>query len=217
MFRLLLVAAAASGFVFTTPAAFAGTLSSYTLPSGAVVPVNTQVPNNFHNISPNPNVFSLPGTTEPALSFDNLNPIDIVFSGQQSVGLTSYFVQDSVTNQSGADWSGFWLQIGIGTGANFQGDLNGNVNSQLTTFSAFPPAPTASAFTLLGAQPIKTLKWLGGAVPAGGRLELSFTIDAADIPIPFTLRQFPIAVPEPTTIVLFVVGATGLLIASLRI
>jgi len=215
MFRFLLAAAAALRFVCMTQAGFAGTISSYTLPSGAVVPVNTQVVNNFPVTLPNPNVLSLQGTSDPALIFNSFGPVDIDFSKQQPVGVTTYIVHESVVNQTGVDWNGFWIQIGFDTGFGFRGDQTGNVNGTITCFSAFSPAPTASAFTVLGGTPSSTLKWSAGTVPAGGKADFSFSIEVSEQPT-FILRQFPIAVPEPATIVLVAVGAAGLLIASLR-
>ena len=120
MFRLLLIAAtAALGFICTTRAGFAGTISSYTLPSGVVVPVNTAAANNFPVTLPNPNLLSLPGTSDPALIFNNVNPVDIVFSGQSSNGATTYFVHETVVNHPGSTGTVSGYSLESAPGRNF--------------------------------------------------------------------------------------------------
>jgi hypothetical protein len=216
MFRLFLVAAAAAlGFVCSTQAAFAATITSYTLPSGAIIPVSTPQPNITFGQSANPNVISLPGASAPSISFDSLNPIDIPFACNASSGVTEYFIQEIVSNHSGVDWNGFKLLLGIGTGATFSGPFT--ASSTITTFGypPFAPAPTSSTFSTLG-PPSIIMEWSGAVLPSGADMNLTLSILATDFPLNLTLRSFPIAVPEPATIVLFAVGAAGLLIANLR-
>jgi hypothetical protein len=214
MFRLLLVAvAAALGIVCTTQAAFAATITSYTMPSGAIIPVSTPQPNTVAGLSANPNVISLPGTSAPSVSFDSLNPVDIPFAGNTSNGATGYFFQEVVSNHSNVDWNGFELVIGTGAGATFSGPLASSGAISSFIYPPLAPQPTLSTLTTLGTS---IIKWSAVSIPSGTDTNLTFSILMADSLPDITLRQFPIAVPEPATIVLIAVCATGLLIARFR-
>jgi hypothetical protein len=188
--------------------------------NGFAAPVSTRALNNDNVVSGNPNSIALPGTPGPGISVTSLNPIDIVFDMQSSQGTTEYFVDELLTNNTGVAWSGFNMQIGFGTGANFQ--IDGLVNSPLLNnpdFDApnYDPTPTSSGFSQLTTNP-NELTWSGGSVPANGInfLGLGFSLDTPDdllgnVTSAFTLREIPIPVPEPSTLALLTLGADSLL------
>ena len=196
--------------IATVAASLAGSASAriitdFTPPSSAQIPVATPVPDYVNPSTTSPNQVVLPGNAS-TLSFPSLNPVDILFDVQPSAGSTTYFARELIVNNSGLAWSGFELQIGSGVGANytffnaFIPEENyidfGGVN-----YSMAPP-PTASSFAKLGGVFYREVAWSDGVVPVGGTLNLTFSVLTPGAPIGdpnpnFTLRQFPIAVPEP--------------------
>jgi hypothetical protein len=214
-----LIAIIASIAISGSSTALARIITNFTIPGSAAVPVNTAVPNFVNSQSESPNQITIP-LNAPALSFNSVDPIDTAFSVQPSSGSTTYFVQESLKNDSGIAWSGFELQIGVGTGLNYQfpnafiPEENyidfGGVNYSLA------PPPTASTFATRGGIFYRELTWSSGLVPAGGTLNLSFSLLTPGEPIGdpapnFTLRQYPIGVPEPTGALL---SGIGLLIVA---
>jgi hypothetical protein len=187
--------------------------------------LSTPAPNNDNANVSNPNNIPLPGTPGPGLTFSSTAPIDTVFTVQASAGTTEYFVSDLVSNNSGVTWNGFRLQLGTGVGANFS--LGGPVIPEIL-FPDFDtpnldPAPGSTAFATVNATPVE-LSLSNGTLPSGiaSLLSIGFSIDTPDDLIPsgyvnFTLRQFPVSVPEPATLTLLSLGAIALMFARRRL
>ena len=207
-----------------TPRAIARTILNFAVEGFNSPSLATPAPNNDNATASNPNNIPLPGTPGSGLTFISTDPIDTVFSVQVSGGTTEYFVSDLITNNSGATWNGFRLQLGSGIGANFQIGAVVIPEILLPDFDTpnLDPAPSSSAFATVVAAPLE-LSLSNGSLPSGitSHLSIGFSLDVPDDMISggyvnFTLRQFPIAVPEAATLTLSALGAIGLLFARRR-
>jgi len=135
-------------------------------------------------------------------NYVGIGPVDLVFEIADTGGTTEYRVEEGVSNSTGLDWSGYHMELGFGVGAGFVKATSGvgldfdapDYNSPVslgTFFSALP----ATEFDLIGT----------GFMPAAAfNAGILLHIDVPDGITSFTLRQSPIAVPEP---------AAGLLIS----
>lgn len=133
--------------------------------------------------------------------FDRNDYIDIEFTVRPSGLTTEYRVVEFVDNFTGLPWIGYRLQLGFGTGGAFA-PAGGAFGLDFDT--GFPdPPPTSTAMTITTHTP-DTLVFSG--FHAGGLQQYNFRIDVPDFPIPgpttFVLRQTPIPIPEPGTLVL---------------
>ncbi|MHB1035331.1 MAG: choice-of-anchor F family protein [Pirellulales bacterium] len=149
--------------------------------------------------------------TVPIKRFDKPGEIDIVFQVQPSNGVTEYKVFESVDNNTSINWSGYKMQLGSGTGANFVPALPGSgLDFDFPTFDAFP---LSSAFSTV--LPGENVLGFTAGVHSSGSETYQFRIDVPDLSPTgamesFTLRQVPIAVPEPSSLVLLL-GAVACL------
>jgi hypothetical protein len=153
--------------------------------------------------------------TVPLKRFDFSDYIDIEFSLAPSNGVTEYTVSEFVDNNTGVPWSSYLMQLGTGTGANFQlSALNDGLD-----FDTGPPGgndtpPTSGAFPTINRPDEDQLNFSGGAGHGNGAQPYVFRIDVPDLDTGvafghFTLRQIPTAVPEPTALVLAALALVG--------
>lgn len=148
--------------------------------------------------------------------FTSLNPIDIVLKVDPSDGITEYLFAEGIANLTGVTWTDYHIELGFGTGANFQ-------LADPSLFLAFDNSPAADSFEFSTVTPDpnvgQVLKYEGGVVLPNSNLSLNFTIDVPDLisrQIPqFTIRQYP-SVPEPSSIVMIGLGAVGMLLVARR-
>ncbi len=139
----------------------------------------------------------------PIKRFDNNGFIDIEFSVAATAGVTEYLVFESVDNNTGVNWNGYQMYLGFGVGAAFVPSPGGDG----LDFDAplFTTAPTSSVMPIV-ALGEDSLLWSGGVQGAGAE-SYQFRLDVPDLsPFPgvgtFTIRQIPIAVPEPSSVAL---------------
>jgi hypothetical protein len=202
--------------------AHARTITTYQWTARATPSLVTTYALNNDNVTDytNSNRITLPsdeGLVLTAFGPSTFEPMDVVFDLQPSGGSTEYFLQGEFANLTGVSWSGFRLQIGRGTGANFVpiGDVVSPEVQPPRFDLQLDPAPTASKFATVATSPYEIV-WSNGTMEPGFGsvfLGLSFSIDTPDDLLPsggatsFTLRQTPIPVPEPST---FALGALGI-------
>lgn len=182
----------------------AGQITGFTWSSGiasiAGEPVLPPVdPNNDNYVGESPN-----GILLTQKHFFGVNGVaDIVFSVIDSGGTTEYAFAEGVSNGSGLDWDQYRIELGFGEGVGFVPSTPGDgldfdtpdEDSPLD-FSAFFTTPT-----LVGEDVILAT---GGLFPnlAFTTPLFMFTVDVPDGIDSFTLRQIPVAVPEPAGIAL---------------
>jgi len=182
----------------------AGAITGFTWSSGiasiAGDPVDPPVdPNNDNVVGASPN-----GILVTQKDFFGVNGVaDIVFNVVDTGGTTEYAVAEGVSNSSGIDWSQYRIELGFGVGTAFvpstAGDgLDFDTPDQDSPFdfSAFFSTPT-----LVGEDVILATSGLFPYLAFTTPL-FQFSIDVPDGISNFTLRQIPIAVPEPTSVAL---------------
>ena len=154
----------------------------------------------------------------PIKRFDATGYIDLVFNVRDSIlpgrvgGTTEYLVYESVDNNTFVNWSSYTIELGSGVGAQFKqspadDDLDFDTPDKDTP-------PTSTVFSNVAhAQDI--LVYTSGIQSTGSEV-YTFRIDVPDGITSFTLRQYPIPVPEPSTLVLACCAVAGLTWAKRR-
>jgi hypothetical protein len=146
-----------------------------------------------------------------------IGAVDIVFDVVPTGGVTEYSIREGVSNSTGVDWSGYTIQLGFGTGADFVVSTPGDgldfdtpdLNSPLDFTVFFSTAVVATEYEIVAS---------GGVFPDGmfSLPYFRFSIDVPDGIGKFTLRQFPTAVPEPVSASLLTVLGLGSLTLRTR-
>jgi hypothetical protein len=151
----------------------------------------------------------------PIKRFDSTGVIDIEFAvrpSQPLAGTTEYQVFESVDNNTFINWSSYTIQLGFGTGITFAQSLPGDgLDFDAPGFDTFP---ASSAFGSVA--PGEDILVFSVGVQTTASEVYSFRIDVPDGISSFTLRQFPIPVPEPGTLALAAGALVGLAIMKRR-
>jgi hypothetical protein len=148
----------------------------------------------------------------PIKRFDHNGNIDIEFHVDPSQGVTEYQVFESVDNNTGVNWNQYKMSLGFGTGAAFVPSPSGDgLDFDSPDFDT-PPASSAFALVALGED---NLTYMNGVQSTGSetyqfRVDVPDLVSAAGAGGVFTLRQTPIPVPEPTSLLLTSIAALGL-------
>lgn len=144
--------------------------------------------------------------TVPIKRFDNVGYIDIVFNVTGSSGVTEYKVTESVDNDTNIFWSAYTMELGFGTGAQFeQSDAGDGLDFDAPLYDLLP---TSGAFGSVATNE-DILVFSGGLHNLALQL-YTLRIDVPDDILTFTLRQYPTAVPEPSTMTLGGAALLGL-------
>lgn len=133
-----------------------------------------------------------------------VGPVDIILTVINSGGTTEYTVVEGVQNNTGVDWTGYRIELGFGSGAGFIPSTPGDgldfdtpAPSSAVDFNPGPGWPTVTALSedelVASGATISDLTYVGNII---------FHVDVPDGISTFTIRQQPIAVPEPTSGVL---------------
>jgi hypothetical protein len=145
--------------------------------------------------------------TVPFKRFDNVGYIDIVFDVSDTNGVTEYLFTESVDNNTFVNWSRYIMQLGFETGDNFRPSAPGDGLS----FDApeFNTSPTSTVFaTVVTSEDVLVFE---NGIHDLAQQVYTFRIDVPDGIRSFTIRQTPVAVPEPGTLLLAAVAAVGML------
>jgi hypothetical protein len=144
--------------------------------------------------------------TVPIKRFDNLGYIDIEFNVTGTGGVTEYKVTESVDNDTNVFWGAYTMVLGFGTGGSFAPSPSGDG----LDFDApgYDLLPTSGAFSNVATSE-DVLVFSGGVHNLALQL-YTLRIDVPDDVVRFTLRQYPTAVPEPSTIALSGLALLGL-------
>ena len=157
------------------------------------------VPNNDNVIGPSPNtIFVL------QKDYTAIGPVDLVFDVVNTGGVTEYAVIEGVQNNTGLDWGSYHVELGYGNGAGFVKSASGDgLDFDAPDYdSTFDFNPLPGFFPTVNVTEDDIIA-SGGVMPdfsyAG---DFVFHVDVPDDIASFTIRQSPIAVPEPTSMML---------------
>ena len=203
-------AATCVSLLWTAGPTEAGEITGFTWSSGIGSVAGISVPppvavNNDNVVGDSPNEIEVLQKHYLAIG-----PVDIEFYVADSGGTTEYVVVEGVSNNTTLDWSSYTIQLGFGMGPDFEksdsGDgLDFDASDYDSTVMFDPPGLYPFPFyNNVGEDQIDAY---GGVLPDGAYAEpFVFHIDVPDGIDRFTLRQFPVPVPEPATLSLAVLG-----------
>jgi len=216
--QMLTAGIAAAGLMACAHTAEAGQIVGFSWSSGiasiAGEPVDPPVdPNNDNFVGASPNEIVV-----TQKDFFGVNGVaDIVFSVIDSGGTTEYLFTEGVSNSSGIDWDEYRIELGFGEGSGFipstplDGlDFDAPDEDSPRDFSVFFPSVVLDGEDVIVAD--------GGIFPylAFTTPPFVFSVDVPDGIDSFTIRQIPIAVPEPASASLIGLLGTGALIRRAR-
>ena len=145
-----------------------------------------------------------------------IGPVDLVFDVRDTGDVTEYLVMEGVSNSTGVDWVSYHLELGFGNGSGFVKSVDGDgLDFDALDYNSdvdFDPFPGVFPTVVVTQDDIFAS---GGVLPnlafAGNFL---FHVDVPDGITSFTIRQSPVAAPEPSTLALALVGILGLSLAA---
>ena len=132
-------------------------------------------------------------------AYNAIGPVDLEFVVMDTGGTTEYTFEEGVSNMTGIPWSAYRMELGFGVGSSFVPSVAGDgLDFDALDFDAPPDFSGSGYFT--------TVSWGEDVIEASGGIFpnfgfpsplYEFNIDVPDGISSFTIRQQPIAVPEP--------------------
>jgi hypothetical protein len=159
----------------------------------AVVP--PVAPNNDNVSGFSPNDFFL-----TQKDYHAIGPVDLTFDVVNSGGTTEYSIREGVQNSTGLPWGAYRIELGYGFDAAFvKSTLGDGLDFDFPDYDSalvfngppgfyFPAAAHTTEDDIVAG---------GGVMPSGGFATFRFSVDVPDGITQFTVRQSPIAAPEP--------------------
>lgn len=150
-------------------------------------------PNNDDHDGTSPNVIYV-----LQKNYSAIGPVDLVFDVSDTGGVTEYLFVEGVWNGTGIDWGGYHLELGFGHGAGFvKATADDGLDFDAPDFNSdFSFSPWFATVWVSEYDVITS----DGLIPTSSYASgLLFHIDVPDGITSFTLRQSPIAVPEPSS------------------
>jgi hypothetical protein len=207
---LVVVSALSLNLLATT--ARAGELTGFAWHSGIASVAATTIlppsaPNNDNVAGPSPNDVFI-----TQKNYVGIGPVDLVFTVSDTGGVTEYQFREGVFNNTGVDWGAYHIELGFGHGAGFVASGSGDgLDFDAPDYDSpldFNPGPGFFPSVLASEDDIYAS---GGVMPwltfAG---YFKFAVDVPDGITEFTIRQSPVPVPEPSAVMLAVLGLVGL-------
>lgn len=145
-------------------------------------------------------------------------PVDIVVNVVDSGGVTEYTIMEGVDNGTGIPWSGYRIILGFGTGTGFtMSPDDDGLDFDAPDFDSAPDFSGSGYFADYSWDEDELVAF-DGIFPVGGFPTplYKFNIDVPDGISSFTIRQQPIAVPEPGSLVLVTLALPALLFRRRR-
>jgi hypothetical protein len=185
-----------------------------------------KIDTTFSTIPGTANLDALQGINDNFIAYDvtfsSLQSIDLVFTVTNSLGITGYDLGPFAKNSTGGSWTNYVIQLGFGTGSNFVQLASPNLEIDDAAHADLVYSSTAptSAHAL-------TVAWIGNATTTKNALkDMALSIDVPDLDpatLPsfaqvagdpnsylLTIRQTASTAPEPTSLVLLLLGGGAL-------
>jgi hypothetical protein len=148
-------------------------------------------------------------------NYVGIGPVDITFDVINNGGTTEYAVREGVNNSTGVPWGAYHVELGYGFDAGFVKSTPGDgLDFDFPDYdSGFQFAPGPGFFFPTVSYTEDDIYASGGVMPNGAFAGyFRFSVDVPDGITQFTIRQSPIAVPEPGGIAFALIGlACGVL------
>jgi hypothetical protein len=142
-----------------------------------------------------------------------IGPVDITFDVINNGGTTEYRVKEGVQNNTGLPWGAYHLELGFGFDAAFVKSTPGDgLDFDFPDYDSpvqFDPPPGAYFPTYSNTE--DDIYASGGIMPSPAFAGFfRFNIDVPDGITQFTLRQSPVAAPEPCSIAMLAGSVAGI-------
>jgi hypothetical protein len=218
-FNRILLGCAVAALCFSSASdSFGGEITGFNWYSGVASVASTTIlppvaPNNDDAVGLSPNEAFI-----TQKNYFAIGPVDLTFDVTNSGGVTEYAFKEGVFNNTTLNWAAYHIELGFGTGTGFVKSTAGDgLDFDAPDYNSgyqFNPAPGFFPSVAVTEDDIYAD---GGVMPylsfAG---YFRFSVDVPDGITQFTVRQSPVAVPEPATWVLAACSAVGLATFRLR-
>lgn len=211
---LLAAVGLALGTMLPATTILAGEITGFSWHSGVASVAGTTIyppsaPNNDDVAGASPN-----GIFITQKDYVAIGPVDLTFRTTDTGGVTEYTFAEGVYNNTGLSWSSYHLELGFGHGVLFTPSPSGDGLDfdapDYNSILSFNPSP---GFFPSAAATEDDIYATGGVMPnLSFAAYFRFTVDVPDGITEFTIRQSPVAVPEPATLSLLVVGGLAALL-----